>query len=457
MLEATLKSQMRSFRKLSEEELEEYSTKAIEDFQKLIQKPKRVAILGAGIQGCLAALLFKKHGYDVTLIDKSSDIMTRASSVGEGRIHLGLEYANDPSFQTAKYMVESAMHFSSTIESLVRRKIDWSALKSERLMCLIPHDSLVTPKQFEDYGSKLELLYEDILLNDPDLSYLGERPPKILIGRVPVPQSVNTSFIQAAYESVEVCILSNKLKLIIKDALAEQGVNLVFGRKIVDVQRNNQNPLGALKVITDSSENDYDAVVNCLWEDRARIDRKMGLKVPQDESIRVKASVRLPNLPIHANIPSVAIMNGPFGDFVRYGPNDQVYFAWHPISIDMITQDQNKIMQYERHANFDFPMDYLKAKVEGHRKAFEMIFPRQNSSIFDSAVLGAGYVVANGLTDIDDPNSALHMRCDPPFQIKEGYVSIKTQKLTSAPYNVLLLERAIFRDTLSSSSNIEKK
>jgi hypothetical protein len=107
---------------------------------------------------------------------------------------------------------------------------------------------------------------------------------------------------------------------------------MIFGRKIVHVQQENQNPLVALRVITNSSESDYDAVVNCLWEDRARIDQKRGLQVPRGENYRFKASVRLPNFPIHANIPAVAIMNGPFGDFVRCGPDDSVNFAWHPIS-----------------------------------------------------------------------------------------------------------------------------
>jgi hypothetical protein len=95
----------------------------------------------------------------------------------------------------------------------------------------------------------------------------------------------------------------------------------------------------------------------------------MGLQVPRGENYRFKASVRLPNFPIHANIPAVAIMNGPFGDFVRCEPDDSVNFACTQSHI-------------------------------------------------------AGFVIANGLTDIDDPNSVLHMRCDPPFQKKDGYISI---------------------------------
>lgn len=423
---------------------------AVVQFWQRIRKPKRVAILGAGFQGSLMALMFCKHGYDVTLIDKSNDIMNRASAAGEGRIHLGLEYSNDPLMDTGEYMVKSSLRFSAYVEHLIGREIDWTQLKSERLKCLLPHDSLVTPGQFEEYARKLEAIYERILSEEPDLSYLGERPPRVLLGRTDVPDSVDSSYINAAYDSIEVCIVAKKLKVVLREALYEQGVDMVFGRTVLDVKRNKvgDDELGRLRVVSDIAENDYDAVVNCLWEGRANIDRKMGLNVTQDESYGFRSSVRLPNLQIHAHIPSVSIMNGPFGDFVRYGPEDQVYFAWHPVSVYGITQNETEAQQYENHANFNFPENFEKEKVEGFRKAFEKVFPRADSSFFDNADLGAGYIVGNGVTDIDDPKSGFHRRCDYPHQIADGYISVKTQKLTTAPYNTYLLEKTLFKDTL---------
>jgi len=166
----------------------------------------------------------------------------------------------------------------------------------------------------------------------------------------------------------------------------------------------------------------------------------------ENESYRVKANVRLPNLPmLHADIPSVSVMNGRFGDFVRYGPDDPVYFAWHPMSPKVITHNASAVRQFERHAVSDFPPGYEKHMIDGHRKAFEMLFPGFDSSFFDSAVVGTGYVVANGLTDINDPDSSLHERSDLPNQVVDGYISVKTQKLTNAPYNAFLLEQELFK------------
>lgn len=415
-----------------------------------IREVKRVAVLGAGIQGCLMALMFSKHGYDVTLIDKSQEIMNRASIAGESRIHLGLEYSNDTSMRTASYMLESALRFSSYFEYLVGKKVDWSGLKSQRLVCLLAKQSLVPPEDFERYGEVLGNMYEALLTKNPELSYLGERPPKLLIGETSVPSYVNSSMIETAYESIEVCILSRKLKEIIQVALLENSVNMVFGRTILDVKRNDigdKDKLGGLRVVSDIGEHDYDAVVNCLWEGRASIDAKMGLdNNASNESYRVKASIRLPNHESLAEITeSVSIMNGPFGDFVRYGPDDHVYFAWHPASPKLITKNSTEISQYEQHANFDFPDGFEEQIVQSHINAFKSIFPSiTNTKVFDSAIVGAGYVVANGETDIADKYSGLHERRDPPNLVADGYVSVKTQKFTNAPFNVYQLEQELF-------------
>lgn len=59
--------------------------------------------------------------------------------------------------------------------------------------------------------------------------------------------------IETAYESIEVCILSRKLKEIIQVAL-ENSVNMVFGRTILDVKRNDigdKDKLGGLRVVSD--------------------------------------------------------------------------------------------------------------------------------------------------------------------------------------------------------------
>ena len=159
------------------------------------------------------------------------------------------------------------------------------------------------------------------------------------------------------------------------------------------------------------------------------------------------------NIPsLHGEIPSVSIMNGPFGDFVRYGPDDKVYFAWHPMSPTIITHNVSDVInQFDDHAASSFPPGYEDHIIQGHKKAFEMLFPAYDSRFLNEGIVGTGYVVANGLIDIDDPASGLHERRDPPNLIVDGYVSVKTQKLTNAPYNAFLLEKELYKkDSLTN-------
>ncbi len=71
----------------------------------------RIAILGAGGAGACAALELANRGYAVDLYDENPEPLTRASRNNEGKVHLGLVYAKDPSLATARAMIHGAIHF----------------------------------------------------------------------------------------------------------------------------------------------------------------------------------------------------------------------------------------------------------------------------------------------------------------------------------------------------------
>ena len=62
----------------------------------------RAAVLGAGLAGSCVALELTDAGFEVALFDRAEQPLTRASAANEGKIHLGLVYANDPSGRTAQ-------------------------------------------------------------------------------------------------------------------------------------------------------------------------------------------------------------------------------------------------------------------------------------------------------------------------------------------------------------------
>src|SRR5262245_7255599 len=72
----------------------------------------RVAILGGGLQGCCCEVALADRGVGVTLFDRNERLLSRAAVANEGKIHLGYMYANDPSFSTARTMMNGALAFA---------------------------------------------------------------------------------------------------------------------------------------------------------------------------------------------------------------------------------------------------------------------------------------------------------------------------------------------------------
>ena len=78
-----------------------------------------VAVLGAGIMGCCAALRLARAGCTVTLVDQATAPMSGASRWNEGKIHLGFLYARDSSGRTAAELLPGGLAFKALVEELI--------------------------------------------------------------------------------------------------------------------------------------------------------------------------------------------------------------------------------------------------------------------------------------------------------------------------------------------------
>lgn len=197
---------------------------------------KHIGILGAGIQGCCAALLFRKLGYDVTIIDQMDDIMKMASMNQEGKIHMGFVYANDHSYKTGEKMINDALNFAYSLEYLLEEKIEWNSMKSSKFTYLIPHDTLVSVEKIEDYFNYLQNLYNDIIKKNSHLSYLNEKPDKIY-HKVELSDNVDKNFFAHAFQTEEVALSQPMLKDIIKKGLIQKSITMLFNENIYDIKK----------------------------------------------------------------------------------------------------------------------------------------------------------------------------------------------------------------------------
>ena len=103
-----------------------------------------VVILGAGIAGVCTALELARRGRRVTIIDQAPDCLLRASFRAEGKIHLGLVYANDPSLRTLELMLEGALNFDRIVGRLVGEPVEWDRLRSSTFLYAVLPGSLTS-------------------------------------------------------------------------------------------------------------------------------------------------------------------------------------------------------------------------------------------------------------------------------------------------------------------------
>ena len=84
---------------------------------------KDVIVIGAGLTGSCVALELANQGFKVALLDQDSVPMNRASRRNEGKIHLGLIYAADPSLSTADLQLRGALSFPQLLKRWIGDKV----------------------------------------------------------------------------------------------------------------------------------------------------------------------------------------------------------------------------------------------------------------------------------------------------------------------------------------------
>lgn len=389
-----------------------------------------------------------KKGFMVTLIDRAPAPLTRASLRNEGKIHLGLIYAKDESFNTAQYMLQSAMAFAPAIETIFGQKPDWQSLLARPFTYLALSDSMVPPDQLQAFYYKLEKSYLQQLA--PGDHYLGQRLEWLSRPMKQVPGFFTPGSATAAWQTNEQSIhLPGFNEWVLKSIRSESRIQFLPFHQVMAVQNTAQGL--RVECLHEGQTKRFEAelVVNCLWENRLHIDETMGLKVNHSWLYRLKHRV-MARLPLSLQqLPSTTFVLGPYGDLVNYGSHRSAYLSWYPAGMrDWSTELQppeawNAIcdgIPYGPEAEkilSDKIIHGLAALVPGMEKVRVQ-------------TLDAGIIYTRGNTDITDPVSELHKRFEVGIcQQQDGYFSIDTGKLTSAPLHTLQLMEAIQKPLLN--------
>jgi hypothetical protein len=112
----------------------------------------KIAVVGAGIFGCVTAVKMAEAGHKVSLFERNKSVMSCASSINQYRLHRGYHYPR--SKETVEYVKESSLLFEEEFPTSICRE------GYDRYYA-IPHEgSLVSPEQYLSFLDENSLEYE---------------------------------------------------------------------------------------------------------------------------------------------------------------------------------------------------------------------------------------------------------------------------------------------------------
>lgn len=391
-----------------------------------------VLILGAGIQGCLAALELAERGHAVRLLDKASSPMTAASRWNEGKVHLGYLYANDPTQRTAGTLIEGAIEFAAILQKWVSTT-ELKLCRSTPFTYAVHRDTLVEPDAFLNHclavdellaphQSKLApwVLCEERPrvreLTSSDLSdlYNGD----LIIGAVEVPEiSLDPSRIS---DALTAAVRAHPRIEFIGNTFV-QTVSEADGGFLVEIAETEANPT-QLRTLS------APVVVNALWSDRLRIDAGLGLIPTRPWMFRYKLAAFAPVRQAPRDLPSTTIVLGPFGDLVNF-QNRTTYLSWYPVGRIGLSRELSPKDWYP-----ELAAETKRQFWREYKTALGAIIPALNDTSFEEqrVSLEGGVIFAWGDGDVEVPGSAVHQRFDIGLLSRGNYHSIDTGKWSMA-------------------------
>jgi glycine/D-amino acid oxidase-like deaminating enzyme len=390
------------------------------------------AILGAGLTGCCIALELARRGHPVTLIEQDVEPMRRASLRNEGKIHLGLVYANDETLATGLLQLRSALRFRGLLERWLGARVR-RIRASTAFTYLVANDSLLEPDRLRDFYRRIEEACRDELAADPTLDYLGSRPERLV--EDPVPGEPERHFtpgrFRHAFRTAERAIDTDDLAREVRGAIADTPlIRVCSGHAVRGIARH-----GDSLVVEGVAQDGPFAlparqVVNATWERRLALDRAFGLSVPEGLLHRLKYRVIVrPTVPME-KAPSVTMVIGRYGDVV-VRPDGTVYLSWYPAGLQGWSSETEPPRDWDAACRGEPPPEVAARVARETIAAISAWMPAIANA--EPLAVDAGSIVAYGRTDVDDEASGLHRRTRVGVRSSGAYHSVDPGKLTTAP------------------------
>lgn len=353
--------------------------------------------------------------------------MNRASLRNEGKIHLGLIYANDSSFDTARLQLTGALRFRRLLQRWIGKE---NLHTSTSFIYLVARDSVLDADALQSHYARVEKEYKAQRELDPELDYLGLRPATLAQRLSAIPREFPPGFFQAAFDTPELAIDTDQLAKLIRRALrASPLVEFRGGHCIHAIERGD-----VLRIEGEGSEGRFaitaDQVVNATWERRAALDRGVGLAASPGLLHRLKFRV-LARVPSEMERgPSATMVLGRYGDVV-IRPGGLSYLSWYPTGMRGWTSEIEPPRAWDEACRGSPKAEVAREVSQFALRHIDEWYPGIGRS--GIALVDAGAIVAIGETDVDDASSVLHQRKAIGVTSMENYHTVDPGKLTTAP------------------------
>jgi hypothetical protein len=391
-------------------------------------KSKKVAVVGAGLQGAAAALELASTGIKVDLYEREPACVSRASAQNECKIHLGYVFAKDTSLATARVLSKGAFNFAPLMRRWLGDDFDKISV-SAPFHYLVHKDSIVPVDELARF---YEAVYAINLEDQENGDYLGATvasAPTLVSGRED-DGLYNPARVQAVFRTHELGIDPQQLAALVRLRLAAQpDIRVITDAVVAEVQPSSDEVRLAFDHAGARHSESYDHVVNTAWDGRLALDAKINLVPNRPWSFRVKHFLRL-EVDRTLEMPSTTIVLGPFGDMVNYR-NGAFHLSWYPAGMRGMSADLVPPQQW-----LPLPPEQEAEVREGIMNGLVSVVPRLamlKEDALERAQISGGVIFAWGDRDIDDPSSELHQRYDIGPKSWGRYHSVDTGKLTMAP------------------------
>lgn len=252
-------------------------------------------VIGGGFYGsAIAIYLARQRGLNkVLLIERESDLLTRASHTNQARVHNGYHYPR--SFTTA---------FRSRV-NYPRFLHDWpAAIKQDftKLYAIARRNSKVTARQFERFCHEIDA---NIKPADPELKNLFE-----------------PSLIEEVFLVEECAFDTKKLAQWAKIELANNGIELHFDSRVIDISNLPENELSVTIERKDSSRDSINCryVFNCTYSGLNQLSGDYpGTQTQLKHEVTEMALMKMPDA---LKSIGITVMDGPFFSLMPFPSRD---------------------------------------------------------------------------------------------------------------------------------------